>query len=61
MAFLKIFSFKLDVFVFIIYNNIVGASVGKEVCKFMDILSFILSVLASVVAYYICKTLDNRR
>ena len=38
-----------------------ASSVGKEVERMEYIISFVLSVMASVVGYYICKWLDRHK
>lgn len=36
-------------------------SSGREVCPVDFILAFLISVLAGVVSYYICKWLDGKK
>lgn len=33
---------------------------GKEVIPMMDAVNFVLAVAASILAYYICKWLDDQ-
>ena len=51
----------------IIKYSIIGLTVypiphsGKGVCNMSNVLNFLVSVMASVAGYYICKWLDRNR
>ena len=57
---MKYFCFYMDFYWYLGYSKTAAIPSGGKEVKIMEFLmSFMISVLASVVSYYICKWLDR--